>query len=78
MVLRRRPGLVSAIDLRDPAQPKVIWQDLPGPSMHGIGFSPDGKRLYLTNNMVGVTIMDISAVQRRDSDPVIPVLSETT
>lgn len=72
------PGLVSAIDLRDPAQPKVIWQGLPGPSMHGIGFSPDGNRLYLTNNMGGVTVMDISAIQRRDSDPMVPVLSETT
>ncbi|MGW0328983.1 hypothetical protein [Nocardia sp. NPDC003183] len=43
-----------------------------------MGFSPDGNRLYLTNNMGGVTIMDISAVQRRDPDPVVPVLPETT
>ncbi|WP_433622223.1 LVIVD repeat-containing protein [Nocardia sp. CA-120079] len=72
------PGLVSAIDLSDPAQPKVIWQGLPGPSMHGMGFSPDGNRLYLANSMGGVTIMDISAVQRRETDPAVPILSETT
>ncbi|MBH0779844.1 hypothetical protein IT779_26580 [Nocardia sp. NEAU-351] len=72
------PGLVSAVDLRDPTQPKVVWQGMPGPSMHGMGFSPDGNRMYLTNNLGGVTIMDISAVQRRDPDPSVPILSETT
>lgn len=72
------PGLVSAVDLTDPTHPRVIWQGLPGPSMHGMGFREDGNRLYLTNNMGGVTILDTTAVQRRDPDPVVPVLSETT
>ncbi|MEU1549877.1 hypothetical protein [Nocardia sp. NPDC005745] len=72
------PGLVSAVDLTDPAQPRVIWQGLPGTSMHGMGFSDDGNTLYLANNLGGMTIMDVSAVQRRDRDPVVPVLAETT
>ncbi|WTZ54637.1 hypothetical protein OG716_13080 [Nocardia sp. NBC_01388] len=72
------PGLVSAVDLTDPAQPRVVWQGLPGPSMHGMGFSADGNRMYLANNLGGMSILDTSAVQRRDPNPVVPVLSETT
>ncbi|MGV9678578.1 LVIVD repeat-containing protein [Nocardia sp. NPDC003482] len=72
------PGIVSAIDLTDPANPHVIWQGMPGLSMHGMGVSPDGDRLYLSNNMGGITILDTSAVQRRDPNPVVPVLSQTS
>nr|WP_228566661.1 hypothetical protein [Nocardia sp. SYP-A9097] len=72
------PGIVSAIDLTDPAQPHLIWQGWPGNSMHGMGFSDDGNRMYLTNNAGGMSVLDISAVQRRDPDPQVPIVSQLT
>ena len=72
------PGLLSAVDLTDPANPQVVWQGLPGLSMHGIGVSPDGNRLYLANNLGGMKILDISAVQRRDPAPQVPELADMT
>ncbi|MEV6073298.1 hypothetical protein AB0L82_42705 [Nocardia sp. NPDC052001] len=72
------PGIVSAIDLTDPAQPHVIWQGMPGTSMHGMGISDDGNRLYLANNAGGMSVLDISAVQRRDPNPQVPVLTQLT
>ncbi|MGV9408363.1 LVIVD repeat-containing protein [Nocardia sp. NPDC003693] len=72
------PGLVSAVDITDPARPHVIWQGLPGLSMHGMGFNDDGTRLYLTNNMGGMTVLDTTAVQNRAPEPVVPIVSETT
>ncbi|MGW6426457.1 LVIVD repeat-containing protein [Nocardia sp. NPDC055053] len=70
------PGLLSAIDLTDPANPRVIWQGLLGLSMHGFGFSPDGNRMYLANNMGGLKILDVAAVQRRDPEPRVPELAD--
>lgn len=72
------PGLVSAVDLTDPAQPRVIWQGIPGLSMHGFGLSADGNRMYLANNFGGLTILDTSAVQRRDPNPQVPQLAAMT
>lgn len=70
------PGLVSAVDLTDPADPRVIWQNLPGLSMHGFGFSPDGNTMYLANNFGGLMVLDISAVQRRDTNPQVRQLAD--
>ncbi|WP_107657989.1 LVIVD repeat-containing protein [Nocardia suismassiliense] len=72
------PGIVSAVDLTDPAVPRVIWQGMPGQSMHGMGLRADGNRLYLANNMGGLTILDTSAVQRRDPDPQVPIIAQLT
>ncbi len=62
------PGFISAIDLTDPANPHVIWQGLTGVEAHGFGISPDGNRMYLSA-LAGFTVLDISAVQRRDPNP---------
>lgn len=70
------PGLVSAVDLTDPAHPRVLWQGLPGLSMHGMGVSPDGNRVYLSNTLGGITVLDSSAVQRRDPNPQVPVVAQ--
>ena len=70
------PGLVSAVDLTDPANPHVIWQGIPGLSMHGFGFSPDGNTMYLSSNFGGITVLDTSAVQRRDPNPAVPQLAQ--
>ncbi|MFI5719310.1 LVIVD repeat-containing protein [Nocardia sp. NPDC051750] len=72
------PGIVSAVDLTDPADPRVIWQGMPGRSMHGMGLRADGNRLYLADNMGGLTILDTSAVQRRDPDPQVPIIAQLT
>lgn len=41
-------SVLSAIDLADPAKPAVLWSGRTGVSNHGFGFSPDGRRLYLS------------------------------
>ncbi|MGW5076084.1 LVIVD repeat-containing protein [Rhodococcus sp. NPDC004095] len=69
-------GVLSAVDLADPTNPKVIWQGWIGLSGHGFGVSPDGNRLYLSNNFGGLTVLDTSAVQRRDANPQVPQLSK--
>ncbi|MGW5451423.1 LVIVD repeat-containing protein [Nocardia sp. NPDC003979] len=70
------PGLLSAIDLTDPAHPHVIWQGLTGIEAHGFGVSPDGNRLYISA-LGGFTVLDVSAVQRRDPNPQVPHLGRT-
>ncbi|MGX1804512.1 LVIVD repeat-containing protein [Nocardia sp. NPDC055321] len=70
------PGLVSAVDLTDPSNPHVIWQGLTGIEAHGFGISPDGNRMYISA-LGGFTVLDISAVQRRDPNPQVPHLGRT-
>ncbi|MEV0358844.1 hypothetical protein AB0H71_22580 [Nocardia sp. NPDC050697] len=67
------PGLLSAVDLTDPARPRVIWQGVTGIESHGLGVSPDGNRLYLSA-LGGFTVLDVSAIQRRDPNPQVPHL----
>ncbi|MDV8070678.1 hypothetical protein R4P64_29530 [Rhodococcus sp. IEGM 1366] len=64
-------GLLSAIDVSNPADPKVVWQALTGLTSHGFGLTPDGNRLYLSV-LAGFTVLDVSAVQRRDPNPQVP------
>lgn len=70
------PGFVSAVDLTNPANPHVVWQGLTGIEAHGFGISPDGNRMYLSA-LGGFTVLDISAVQRRDPNPQVPHLGRT-
>ncbi|MFF0815505.1 LVIVD repeat-containing protein [Rhodococcus sp. NPDC003318] len=65
-------GVLSAVDLADPTEPRVIWQGWTGMSAHGFGISPDGNRMYLSNNFGGLTVLDTGAVQRRDPNPQVP------
>ena len=76
------PGLVTALDVSKPAQPKVLWT-VTGYAAHGITTSPDGNRLYVSTIATpgvsavpnalggcnGVVILDISQVQARRLDP---------
>ncbi|MEV0299157.1 hypothetical protein [Nocardia sp. NPDC050710] len=62
------PGFVSAVDISDPSNPRVIWQGLTGIEAHGMGFSPDGTRMYISA-LSGFTVLDVGAVQRREPDP---------
>jgi hypothetical protein len=65
------PGHLTAIDISNPAAPRVIWQGLHSFLGHGFGITPDGNRMYLSN-AAGVTVLDISAVQRRAPYPQVP------
>ncbi|GEE00044.1 hypothetical protein nbrc107696_04900 [Gordonia spumicola] len=69
------PGLLSAVDLSDPARPRVIWQGLTGLEAHGFGISADGSTLYLSHNFGGISVYDISQVTARRTDPQVPLLS---
>lgn len=66
------PGTIHAIDIADPANPKVIFTGLTGLDNHGFNFSPDGNRLYIANQFpAGVNILDVSEVQARKENPVM-------
>ncbi|MFW0789545.1 LVIVD repeat-containing protein [Gordonia sp. CPCC 205333] len=65
------PGHLSAIDISNPAKPSVIWQGLHSFLGHGFGISPDGNHMFLSN-MAGITVLDISAIQRRAPYPQVP------
>ncbi|MEV6279537.1 hypothetical protein [Nocardia sp. NPDC051832] len=68
------PGLVTAIDVSDPSNPRVIWHGLQSLTAHGFGISPDGNTMYLSIQN-GINILDISAIQRRDPYPVVPQIA---
>ncbi|MFQ6392836.1 LVIVD repeat-containing protein [Nocardia sp. KC 131] len=70
------PGFVSAVDLTNPSNPRVIWQGLTGIEAHGFGISADGNRMYLSA-LGGFTVLDISAVQRRDPNPQVQHIGRT-
>lgn len=68
------PGLVSAIDIRDPANPRVIWHGLESLTAHGFGISPDGNTMYVSIQN-GINILDISSIQRRDPYPAVRMVA---
>ncbi|MEV0247637.1 hypothetical protein AB0H76_13680 [Nocardia sp. NPDC050712] len=68
-------GNFNAVDVSDPTQPRVVWEgNNGGRGAHGFGISRDGNRLYLSTGG-GVTVYDISAVQRHDPNPVVHQVS---
>ena len=67
------PGYLSAIDLTDPRNPMVVWSGITGIEAHGMGFSPDGNTLYLSN-LLGITVIDVSAVQNRKPRTIVAEL----
>jgi hypothetical protein len=83
-------GGLTAIDLHNPAMPKVVWRSTTY-TVHGLSISDDGTRAYLAqlpskNNFVtetsqgggGMTILDVSQVQRRVPNPQVRVISSVT
>lgn len=68
------PGHLTALDISDPAKPRVLWQGLHSFLGHGFGITPDGNRMYISN-MAGVTVLDISSVQRRARYPQVRHIS---
>jgi hypothetical protein len=54
----------SAVDIRDPANPAVVWSAPAGFASHGMEFTPDGDTMYMSTAQ-GVNILDTSAIQDR-------------
>lgn len=73
------PTLV-ALDLTDPALPQPVWVTF-GRGFHGMNLSDDGKTLYAADATVGrrgLTILDVSQVQDRASNPTVTEISHIT
>jgi hypothetical protein len=83
-------GGVTAIDLHDPTLPTVVWRSTEW-DVHGLSISDDGTRAYLAHlpsskNFVtetsqgggGMTVLDVSQVQKRVANPVVREISHVT
>lgn len=72
-------GMIAAVDLRDPAQPNLLWLSRAwGP--HGVSISDDGNRLFMADqgDFKGLVILDVSQIQRRKAHPVVTEVSRLT
>ncbi|MFT3716150.1 MAG: hypothetical protein QM774_09445 [Gordonia sp. (in: high G+C Gram-positive bacteria)] len=70
------PGVISAVSLDDPAHPRVLTNNLTALEDHGIGVSADGNTLYLSHNFGGISVWDVSSIQKRLPNPHMRKLSE--
>ena len=68
---------ITAVDVRDPKNPKPVWQgDI---LSHGMSLSEDGNRAYLANATGGyMTILDTSEIQARKDNPQAREVSRLT
>jgi hypothetical protein len=68
-------GGVTAIDVSDPKLPSIVWRSEDF-TFHGMNLNAAGTRLYGADlGMPGLTILDVSEVQRRAVDPQVRVVS---
>ncbi len=75
---------LAAIDLTNPMAPTLLW----GTSdyqPHGVSISNDGRRLYMaesafndSNGFTGLTILDVSEIQKRVPNPSAKLVSRLT
>ena len=76
---------LTALDLSDPRAPVVVWTSTDY-QPHGVSVSNDGKRLYIAESafndegqeFTGLTILDVSEVQERVTNPSVPLVSRLT
>ncbi|HVE73785.1 MAG TPA: hypothetical protein VNA30_01655 [Mycobacteriales bacterium] len=74
-----------AVDLTEPRLPRTVFTSIDQYEPHGVSLSDDGKTLYMaeaeyTNGtrFTGLTILDVSQVQARVSNPTVPIVSRLT
>jgi len=74
---------LSAVDLSNPKAPALLWTTADY-SPHGVSISNDGNRLYIaeasfqSNGFTGLTILDVSQIQKRVSNPTVKLVSRLT
>lgn len=69
---------LAAVDVSNPMLPNLLWltRDY---TPHGVSVSNDGNRLYMADNAnKGMTILDVSQIQQRRANPVVPKVSFMT
>ncbi len=73
-----RGGTIVAIDVADPALPRIVWTSTDY-QVHGMNLSDDGNRLYVADNgRPGLTVLDVSQVQARALNPRVREISHLT
>jgi hypothetical protein len=71
-------GSITAIDVRDPDVPMVLWAS-DAYRFHGLTISRDGNRLYAADlGEAGLRILDVSEIQARVTDPQVREVSHAT
>ncbi|MFI0351191.1 LVIVD repeat-containing protein [Actinomadura sp. 9N407] len=71
-------GTIAALDMTNPASPRVVYNGITGLANHGVGVSPDGNRVYVANMPTGIITFDASDVQRRKQQPQLRRVSEVS
>jgi len=73
---------LTAVDLSNPQAPVILWASFDY-QPHGVSVSNDGNRLYIAeasfqSGFHGLTILDVSQIQKRVPNPQVPVVSRLT
>ena len=73
---------LTAVDLSNPQAPKILWASFDY-QPHGVSISADGNRLYMaesafSDGFTGLTILDVSQIQKRVLNPTVPIVSRLT
>ncbi|MDQ1704190.1 MAG: hypothetical protein QOF18_556 [Frankiaceae bacterium] len=73
---------LAAVDLTNPQAPVLLWASRDY-SPHGVSISNDGNRLYMaeaafSSGFSGLTVLDVSQVQKRVLNPTVTLVSRLT
>ncbi|MDP9069001.1 MAG: hypothetical protein M3N53_11755 [Actinomycetota bacterium] len=75
---------LTAVDVSNPKAPVLLWASAKY-QPHGVSISNDGKRLYMAeaafnddSDFSGLTILDVSEIQKRVPNPTVPLVSRLT
>jgi hypothetical protein len=70
---------LTAIDLSNPSVPRNVWVSRDY-NPHGVSLSDDGNTLYMAESggFKGLTVLDVTQVQKRVSNPSVPEISRLT
>jgi hypothetical protein len=76
---------IAAVDLTNPRVPSLLWFSYAYQS-HGLSISNDGNTLYMAEaafndkngDFSGLTVLDVSQVQKRVLNPTVPIISRLT